>query len=266
MLKPKDAMSFEAKHIYVLLLCILITLWRVEQSIKIAKPFILKYQHEHDGNNPSIKQLREKLKELPFHDFVFDFCYDALHELQIVAGQELLSTLSPNCAAAVLLQVAQQPSSFEQNGMDNMSPEDIAMHQQLEACTRSGNAWPVKMKRRTAFAELPLSDLRHYVSTNFTHGRCKLVKSDTNAEGRVKCAVCSSNDCQQNTMYECGTCKVPMCWSPLEPGQPSCQELWHSEMDLEEAHSKQNNISKRKQQESKESGKHEHSRWVQVLT
>ena len=78
MLKPKDAMSFEAKHIYVLLLCILITLWRVEQSIKIAKPFILKYQHEHDDNNSSIKQLREKIKELPFHDLVFDFCYDAL--------------------------------------------------------------------------------------------------------------------------------------------------------------------------------------------
>ena len=123
-------MSFEAKHIYVLLLCILITLWRVEQSIKIAKPFILKYQHEHDDNNPSIKQLWEKLKELPFHDFVFDFCYDALYELQIVAGQELSSTLSPNRAAAVLLlQVAQQPSSFEQNGMDNMSPEDIVMQQ-----------------------------------------------------------------------------------------------------------------------------------------
>ena len=204
-------MSFEAKHIYVLLLCILITLWRVEQSIKIAKPFILKYQHEHDDNNPSIKQLWEKLKELPFHDFVFDFCYDALHELQIVAGQELLSTLSPNCAAAVLLQVAQQPSSFEQNGMDNMSPEDIAMHQQLEACTRSGNAWPVKKKRRMAFAELTLSDLRHYVSTIFTHGRCKLVKSDTNAEERVKCAVCSSNDCQQNTMYECGTYVKSQC-------------------------------------------------------
>ena len=90
-----------------------------------------------------------------------------------MAGQELSSTLSPNRAAAVLLlQVAQQPSSFEQNGMDNMSPEDIEMHQQLEACTRSGNAWPVKKKRRTAFAESPLSDLRHYVSTNFTHGRC----------------------------------------------------------------------------------------------
>ena len=47
-----------------------------------------------------------------------------------MAGQELSSTLSPNRAAAVLLlQVAQQPSSFEQNGMDNMSPEDIVMQQ-----------------------------------------------------------------------------------------------------------------------------------------
>ena len=61
-LRPSTAMPFEPKYIYVMVACILISLWRVEQSITIAKPFILKYRADNDDDNPSINQLRKALE------------------------------------------------------------------------------------------------------------------------------------------------------------------------------------------------------------
>ena len=95
-LKPKTPMSFEPKYLYVILACILVNLWRVEQAITIAKPFILQYRSNNDGQNPSIFQLRRALNELPFQDFVRQFTFHCLQELQQLARQTIiLSFFSP---------------------------------------------------------------------------------------------------------------------------------------------------------------------------
>ena len=225
MLKPNDAIAFEPKYIYVLLSCVLITLWRVEQSITIAKPFIDKYRRENDGNDPSIDQLRTKLKDLPFHDFVYDFCYESLHELQNVAGQALSSMFSPNRAAAVMRLAARQPSSGQGDQRSQPTQADLQMERKLEDRIRSGKAWPVKNLRRKAFSESPLSDLRLYRSCHFAHESCLLPLDDDSKQRRLSCALCSSNDCQQKTAYECKTCKIPLCIHPIESDEQSCIAL-----------------------------------------
>ena len=95
-LRPKTLMPFEPKYLYVILACILVNLWRVEQAITIVKPFILQYRSNNDGQNPSIFQLRRALNELPFQDFVRQFTFHCLQELQQLARQTIiLSFFSP---------------------------------------------------------------------------------------------------------------------------------------------------------------------------
>ena len=49
----------------------------------------------------------------------------------------------------------------------------------------------------------------------------------------------------------------------LNQSNQSCDKLWHSEMNLEDAHNQQNSMLKRQREDAKESRKHEHSRYVQ---
>ena len=92
----------EVKYLFRMLADPLSILWRTEQSVTIIKPYILLYRNCNRGQNPSVQQIRDKLRELPWDDFVYSFLYKCLSELQPIGHQSLIiSFLSPRTGASV---------------------------------------------------------------------------------------------------------------------------------------------------------------------
>ena len=67
----------------------LVNLWRTEQSIELVAPYIISHRADHNGADPSIAQIREKLKELPWNQFVYQFAITSLRELHRI-GREVI--------------------------------------------------------------------------------------------------------------------------------------------------------------------------------
>jgi len=95
--RPEFALSvlpigvpMETKYLFRGLAGSLVSLWRTEQSIKLVVPFLCIYREENDGKDPSISQIRSHPRELSWDDFVYEFSYDCLKELQRLENQHFL--------------------------------------------------------------------------------------------------------------------------------------------------------------------------------
>ena len=172
-LKPKTPMPFEPKYLYVILACILVNLWRVEQAITIAKPFILQYRSNNDGQNASIFQLRRALNELPFQDFVRQFTFHCLQELQLMARQTVLTSFFSPARRLRMRALADggNEADDEENGA-----EDLFVSETLDRLS-DANRWPIRRNRVKTFSERDdLHRVRKHFSSRHTHSSVPVEK------------------------------------------------------------------------------------------
>ena len=71
-LLPKGVLA-EVKCRFRMLAGPITCLWRTNQSITINMPFVFSYGNRNQGRNPSVKYIRDRLRELPWDEFVCIF-------------------------------------------------------------------------------------------------------------------------------------------------------------------------------------------------
>ena len=156
-------MPAEVKYLFRILAGPLSNLWRTEQSIKVIKPYVLSYRNRNRGGNPSVKQIQEKLRELPWDDFVYTFSYECVSELQRTGRQSLIKLfLSPATGASVRRMTENTHTNADNahhNESDATLREDALVGLTIESRVAS-DAWPPKQKRVQLFDREDLARVR----------------------------------------------------------------------------------------------------------
>ena len=276
-LLPTAPMPFEPKFIYIIQSCNLVNLWRVEQSIRIAKPYILSFREKNEGKNPTIQQLRTQLKKLPFMDFVHEFVYHCLGQLQQTVHESLVALLSPTRGAEVRRVTSARSARSENVVLE--SEHDCFIRETLEDRVRRG-IWPlgrgVNNKVEVFVQDEAMNRVRQHDSCKYPRLAVGNGLKSSGQPRRLACVMCGDKPIVRNIQTQCKVCRLPLCTKRIKTdGVPSdngeeadgsdangrtCFELFHEAQDLQAAHLAQVQLLKSSRRVSRDSGRYEHSR------
>mmetsp|Transcript_24113 Transcript_24113/g.46113 ORF Transcript_24113/g.46113 Transcript_24113/m.46113 type:complete len:174 (-) Transcript_24113:756-1277(-) len=118
---------------------------------------------------------------------------------------------------------------------------------------------PIRKWRMAKFDREDLTKLRLYKSAAYPHDMVKIPKTESNKEGRLNCALCSTRITPRTCSVTCSTCLVPLCTTRINrDGETlaTCFDLWHCRVKLQATGKEMNECLAKVRAERKVSGVH----------
>ena len=109
--------------------------------------------------------------------------------------------------------------------------EDTEIASLILGLREHGKFPPSRNRPSCCFNKNPLKRIRMYQSASWKHDRVPMELG--NKRNRKACALCSTTKDARQTHYQCSTCLVPLCSTPLKGGVTNCFEKWHACEDIE---------------------------------
>ena len=200
-------LCFESKYVLRMIDAVVCNTWRAHQAVHVALPFIEK--EEGNSRTAEIGKVRKKLNNsgMTLQDFTYKL---AIKILVNISYKRFYNPTAAGIQGTV-------PESL------SVAPDDLLIFGDIDALKRN-KKFPVNRDRCKRFCiESKLDKLRTYKSVNICH-------NIDDADGSPTCALCcdSKTKRQRSTQRLCGTCKVPLCVSPIPGSNFICFHEWHT--------------------------------------